>query len=279
MDIVFNVDNGYVRHMCVTILSILDKNPNEDICFHLITYDLSLENRKYLSSLLSKKHATMMIYDVDICELRGFSIGKSTGNPNISYATYLRLFISGLLPIDVHKVLYLDCDIVVVDKLQDLWNKDISEYCVAAVDDYGIAQEKGALRMGIESGYKYFNAGVLLINLQKLRDMNFMKMVQDFLVTDGYRILMHDQDILNGLLYKQRMPLEERWNMMRNTDNTTDYSIIHYAGLKPWFIECPHPLKHIYYHYLAMTKWANEKPVHFYSKLQRIKIIIKSILR
>ena len=178
-----------------------------------------------------------------------------------------------------NKVLYLDCDIVVIDKLQDLWNKDISEYCLAAIDDYGLAQENGAKRMGIESGYKYFNAGVLLINLQRLREMRLMDMVRKYLTTDVHRILMHDQDILNGLLYKQRLPLEERWNMMRNTDNTIDYSIIHYAGLKPWYIECPHPLKHIYYHYLAMTKWANEKPVHFYSKLQRIKIFIKSFLR
>ncbi len=279
MDVVFNVDNRYVRHMCVTILSILDKNPNKIIAFHVITCELSKENREYISSLLSEDHVSVKFYDVDINTLRNFSVGKFTGNPNISYAAYLRLFIPDLLPQDIGKVLYLDCDIVVVNSLTELWHKDINQYCLAATDDYGNAQECGARRMGLETGFTYFNSGVMLINLQKLREMNFMKKVQDYLVTDGYRILMHDQDILNGLLYKQRLPLEERWNMMRNTDNTTDYSIIHYAGLKPWYIECPHPLKHIYYHYLAMTKWANEKPVHFYSKLQRIKIFIKSFLR
>jgi lipopolysaccharide biosynthesis glycosyltransferase len=279
MDIVFNVDDGYVRHMCVTILSLIDKNPKEVIVFHVITCELSKENREYIDSLLIEDHVSVKFYDVDIKILKKFSVGKLTGNPDISYAAYLRLFIPDLLPQNIDKVLYLDCDIVVINSLTDLWNMDISQYCLAALDDYGNAQEFGAIRMGLDVGFKYFNSGVMLINLQKLRDMNFIEKVQDFLVTDGYRILMHDQDILNGLLYKQRLPLEERWNMMRNTDNTTDYSIIHFAGLKPWYVECPHPLKHIYYHYLAMTKWANEKPVHFYSKLQRIKIIIKSILR
>lgn len=279
MDIVFNVDNGYVRHMCVTILSILDKNPNEDIAFHIITCELSKENKEYIYSLLIRCHASVKFYDVDIKTLKKFSVGKLTGNPNISYAAYLRLFITDLLPQNIDKVLYLDCDIVVINSLIDLWNMDISQYCLAALDDYGEAQRLGAMRMGLEMGIKYFNSGVMLVNLQKLREMNFMKMVQDFLVTDGYRVLMHDQDILNGLLCKQRLPLEERWNMMCNTDNTTDYSIIHFAGLKPWYIECPHPLKHIYYHYLEKTKWSNEKPVHFYTKLQRIKIFIKSILR
>ena len=279
MDIVFNVDDGYVRHMCVTILSILDKNPKEVIVFHVITCELSKENREYIDSLLIEDHVSVKFYDVDIKILKKFSVGKLTGNPNISYAAYLRLFIPDLLPQNIDKVIYFDCDIVVINSFINLWNIDISQYCLAALDDYGNAQECGARRMGLESEFKYFNSGVMLINLQKLREMNFMKKVQDYLVTDGYRILMHDQDILNGLLYKQRLPLEERWNMMRNTDNTTDYSIIHFAGLKPWYIECPHPLKHIYYHYLAMTKWANEKPVHFYSKLQRIKIFIKSFLR
>ena len=278
MDKVSNVDNGYVRHMCVTILSILNKNPNEVIAFHVITCELSKENREYIYSLLIECHASVKFYDVDIKTLKKFSVGKLTGNPNISYAAYLRLFIQDLLPQNIDKVLYLDCDIVVVNSLTELWHKDISQYCLAALDDYGNAQEFGAKRMGLEAGFKYFNSGVMLINLQKFREIKFMEMVSEFLVADGYRILMHDQDILNGLLYKQRLPLEERWNMMRNTDNTTDYSIIHFAGLKPWHIECPHPLKHIYYHYLAMTKWANDKPVHFYSKLQRIKIFIKSIL-
>lgn len=278
MHIIFNVDNGYVRHMCVTILSILDRNPNEIIYFHVMTCELSDENRKYVSSLIIERHSSVTFYDVDINTLKKFSVGKLTGNPNISYAAYLRLFIPDLLPKNINKVLYLDCDIVVINCLNDLWNKDINQYCLAALDDYGNAQEYGAKRMGLEMGFKYFNSGVMLLNLQRLRDMNFTGRIHDFLVTNGCRILMHDQDILNGLLYKQRLPLEERWNMMCNTDNTTDYSIIHFAGLKPWFIECPHPLKHIYYHYLAMTKWSNDKPVHFYSKLQRIKIFIKSIL-
>lgn len=277
MDIVFNVDNGYVRHMCVTILSILDNN-NENLCIHILTCDLSNENKSYISSLIIERNAFVKFYDVDVNTLKKFSVGKLTGNPLISYAAYLRLFIPDLLPKDVDKVLYLDCDIVVINSLSELWNKDISGYYLAALDDYGDAQKMGHKRMGLELGYKYFNSGVMLMNIRKLREMQFIIKVKEFLVTDGHRILMHDQDILNGLLYKQRLPLEERWNMMCNTDNSTDYAVIHFAGMKPWYFECTHPLKYIYYHYLKMTKWADVKPIHFYSKVQRIKNVIKSFL-
>ncbi len=276
MDIVFNVDDNYVRHMCVTILSIIDNNNEEDINFHVIAYELSADNKEYIKNLVSDKEKHVFFYKFDLEKMKHFSIGKGTGNPNISYATYLRLFIQDLLPKTINKVLYLDCDIVVINSIKDLWDKDIHNYVLAAKEDYGLAQIHGAKRMRLSEDYKYFNAGVLLLNLEALRKMRFTEMVMKFFEENKEIIKMHDQDILNGLLYKERLPIEEKWNMMCNTDNTKDYSIIHFAGLKPWYIECPHPLKYIYKEYLSQTKWKDIKDTHAFTTWQRFKRIVKS---
>lgn len=278
MHVVFNVDNGFVPHMCVTILSIIENCSETKPIFHVLTYNLSIENREYVSNLVSEKGASIYFYDVDVSKFDGFPLGNKTGNARLTYAAYLRLLIPDVLPQKLDKVIYMDCDIVVINPIYDLWNKDLTDYYLAALDDYGQGGISGAKRLGIGEGYSYFNSGVMLINLKKLRDMNFFEKVKEYVKTNRERIMMHDQDILNGLLYEKRLALEVRWNMMCNTGNTTDYAVIHYAGMKPWFIECPHPLKYIYYDYLKQTKWADMPPVYCYSLAHRIKARIKKIL-
>lgn len=275
MEIVFGVDNNYVRHMCVTMLSVIESNKGETIVFHVIEYELSSQNRIYIEELIETHNARVYFYDIDIEKLNIFPVGKDTGNPSLSYAAYLRLFIHELLPQTINKVLYLDCDIIVINSIKDLWNKDLQNSSLAAKDDYGQAQESGAKRMEIQDGYKYFNSGVLLLNLQKLRENRFTEKVKVFVSENKHKIKMHDQDILNGLLYKDRIALEEKWNMMCNTDNVVDYSIIHFAGIKPWHIECRHPLKVKYKEYLNQTKWIGTNETHAFTHWQRLKRFVK----
>lgn len=279
MHIVFNVDNGFVPHMCVTILSIIENCNVEKPVFHVLTYNLSSENREYVSNLVSEKGTSIYFYDVDVSKFDGFPLGEKTGNARLTYAAYLRLVIPDTLPKELDKVLYLDCDIVVINPIDELWNKDLTNFYLAALDDYGQCGISGALRLELGEGFSYFNSGVMLLNLRMLREMAFFEKVGDYVENNREKIMMHDQDILNALLYEHRMSLEVRWNMMCNTGNTTDYAVIHYAGMKPWFKECPHPLKHVYYDYLKQTKWADMPPVYCYSLIHRIKARIKKLLK
>lgn len=279
MHIVFNVDNGFVPHMCVTILSILGNCTAEKPVFHVLTYNLSFENREYVSNLVTEKGTSVFFYDVDVSRFKGFPLGDKTGNARLTFAAYLRLLIPDLLPQNLDKVLYMDCDIVVINPIYDLWNKDLTGYYLAALDDYGQGGISGARRLGIGEEYSYFNSGVMLLNLKMLREMNFFDKVKEYVKTNWEKIIMHDQDILNALLYKKKLTMEVRWNMMCNTDNTIDYAVIHYAGMKPWYVECPHPLKCIYFDYLSLTKWNGMKPVHCYSLWQRFKRSVHVLLK
>lgn len=70
-----------------------------------------------------------------------------------------------ILPEDVKKVLYLDCNIVVARSLRDLWNTDITDYAAGAVIDSGHFNEWRNKMVGISVAEHYFNSGVLLVNV------------------------------------------------------------------------------------------------------------------
>lgn len=256
MDIVFNIDNKYAPFMCTTMLSILEHCNKNTITFHILTIELNEENKKYITTLSSTQNCEVKFYDVNIKLLKGFPIGKGTVNPNYPYTGYLRLLISEIIPNSIDKVLYLDCDIIVKDDITELWNMDISKYCVAAVDDYGENGINGVERLIGIKGYTYFNAGVLLINLKMMREYDIYQQSRLWISANYHKVKFHDQDVLNALLYNKRIKIDSRWNHMTNFG---DGIIIHFAGVKPWLNDCINPQKKYFLKYLRQTPWKDVK--------------------
>lgn len=260
MDIVFNIDNKYVPFLCTTILSLLENNKEHKIKFHILTIELSNENREYIKELVTTQNSEVLFYDINIDLLKGFPIGKGTVNPNYPYTGYLRLLISEIIPSYINKILYLDCDIIIINSIDKLWNTDISNYCIAAVDDYGENGTNGIERLIGIKGYSYFNAGVLLMNLDRMRELGIYEQYKEWSISNYSKIKFHDQDVLNALLFDKRKKIDSQWNHMTNFGNGT---IIHFSGIKPWQSECKHPLKKVFTNYLQRTKWGNMKlPIH-----------------
>lgn len=275
MDIVFNIDNNYVRHACVTLISICESNKNCSITFHILSLSISEENKQYLKYLAERYHNSVFFYNIEENALQPFPIGRGTCNPKLTHATYLRLFIPSLLPISIKKVLFLDCDLVVNGTLEELWNMPLGNYYIASVDDNEPMCFTEKKRLGLRCKTNYFNAGVMLLNLEKLRDFDLKDKAIDICNKKRDLIFYHDQDIFNILLCEKRLVLEERWNKKTNIIKSEDI-IIHFAGcIKPWHIESSHPLKYLYYQYLSRTKWAQLPPSHYFSLKQRFKNIIK----
>ena len=141
------------------------------------------------------------------------------------------------------KVLYLDVDIIVDGNISELWNTNIEEYVVAAVREESV--EANEERLGIPKNQKYFNAGVLLMNLKKIREEKFFEKIMNYLKKNYETILYSDQDVLNAVFYNTWLELDEKWNyhnyfvIRRNSKieliNLDTPRIIHYTGpIKPW---------------------------------------------
>lgn len=296
MNIVLTFDNDYTSHAAVVITSLCLNNIGNHH-FHVITDYISNENKDALVALVNSFKCTLTIYPVNINLLKDFPIGKKTTNTYVTLATYYRLFIIDILPKEINRVLYLDCDIVVNGSLEKLWNWKFSseKTCISAVEEQHKLSINRAKALGYPEKYSYFNAGVLLIDLEKVRKIYSSKISIAFIKKNINIIRFHDQDVLNALFYNRKdfIPLE--FNLLdifllrkstipsRYKDNYTHTLnspiIIHYSGpLKPWHKECKHPLKDLYYKYLNYTIWRDYQPSYKYkSAIKRYLYYIKSV--
>lgn len=182
-----------------------------------------------------------------------------------------------LLPdiVDCDKIIYLDCDIVVNMDIAELWNVQIGDHAVAAVRDvWSLDYIRGVpvpwrLAMvwdilGVRRD-EYFNAGVLLMNLKKLREgYDFLSKVEGFYARYRKCITLADQDCLNYIFAGDKILIDEKFNRINaNGVKEEDLfgSIWHMAGgaSKPWAV-CTRPcVDDLYWRYLCLTPYCGSR--------------------
>lgn len=175
INIVFNIDRNFIRHCAATINSIINSHKGiTPIRFFVVNRDLTKIDKENLSSLVEDN----VIYDlhflsIDEQYLKYCPIGDKTVSNEKSISTYFRLFLPEILPQDIHKVIYLDADVIVFDDIENLWNGfSLLHKAIAGVPDKESNQIQNLARLDISQG-KYINAGVLVMNLDLLREYNF----------------------------------------------------------------------------------------------------------
>lgn len=135
---------------------------------------------------------------------------------HISLAAYLRLFVADIIPENIHKIIYLDCDIIVNGEIRGLWDINIAEYAVAAVEDMWSGKPCYYERLNYSSKFTYFNSGVLLINLDVWRSSHIGQVSMEYAIKHASSLIFNDQDILNALLHDKKLliPLDGMCKMV-----------------------------------------------------------------
>lgn len=287
-NIVCATDDNFVQHCCVMLVSLL--TTNSDVVIYVLTEGLKPENQRVVEEEVKAKGGTVHFCTVNPSVIDRFPMPAEAELAHISRATYYRLLIAELLPQEVEKILYLDCDIIVNAPIDQLWHTPIDHYALAAVPQTGYGRE--ALRLGYPIQYGYCNAGVTLMNLRYFREHHLCQQLIDYISRHYHSIKYHDQDTLNAVLHRQTLHLMPQWNMTsdiyapgykRQVDEwhgqvVNDYAaeksnaiaykrhplILHYVSKpKPWNPGCTHPLCLLYYHYAAQTiHFAHIRPQH-----------------
>ena len=189
-------------------------------------------------------------------------------------ANYYRLLIPKLISED--KILYLDADIVVKGSIDSLYESDIKDYYIGAIENPGFTRHN-ELKMDIRS--KYFNSGVMLMNLKKWRSSELANKVIEFVENNPKKIEFVDQCGLNSIIngawmefspkYNQQSVIfEENFVAKYNCFNSDELDealkapvIIHYTGSsKPWHLRNKHPYKYLYWRYLMLTPYKYSVP-------------------
>jgi lipopolysaccharide biosynthesis glycosyltransferase len=194
----------------------------------------------------------------------------------MSVSTYYKLLLAERLPTDLEKIIWLDCDLLVLTDVGRLWDQDLNGHHALAVQDAvvplvssrsGVA---GWKELGIPAGTQYFNAGVMSINLTLWRRDRVGDRALEYVRRYRDRVYFWDQEGLNAVLAGQWAPLDPRWNHNVSVpsgatrsaqDADGDPWIIHFAGnVKPWRFSVRTPPHELYFRYLDMTPWKGWRP-------------------
>lgn len=279
MNIICSTDDNFVQHCSVMLTSVLINNVGVSVW--LLTEGLTEINQIILKEEVESKGGIFNYVKVNSEIISKLPMPNNDLLSHISPATYYRLLMSEILPVVVKKAIYLDCDIIVRGSLLELWKIDISHYAIGSVHQM-YHEVEDAVRLGYPVDFGYFNAGVLLVNLDYWRENNVSPELVDYLTTNYETILMHDQDALNAILYDKAFRLPCKWNMLhfffypysrtisgkhggRRINNYQDYkeqlkhnrknpTVVHYVSKpKPWQEGCVHPFVKEYYNYAKKT--------------------------
>ncbi|MBQ8444147.1 MAG: glycosyltransferase family 8 protein [Clostridia bacterium] len=238
--IFFASNNNYVPYLDVAITSIL-KNASKEYDYEITILNTGIDTlHQDILSRHSSKNVTIKFFDVEsaLAPIKE----KLRDVHYFTLAAYYRLFIEKLFP-QYDKALYLDCDIVVCGDISQLFNTNLEDKLVGAINEQNCRKAPLFTRYinkvtGIDP-YKYFNSGVLVLNLKEIRKFNLLDKFIYLLTTYNFDTVMPDQDYLN-ILCKDRVKLiPNGWNYEAVNDKLEGKLYLrHYAlGQKPWFFK------------------------------------------
>jgi len=283
------IDNAYAKHCACMILSLLDHCPSdvqERLQIHIITDGLEKgELRKFKRTVRNK--CVLKFYTIDNSVLKDAPLSH-----HLTLSTYYRILLPRILDENIEKVLYLDSDLIVRHDINELWNVNVSSDYIVASREYIPQSHLNNIRMSENS--KYFNAGILLINLRKWREEAISNALIEFIAKNPEKLTFHDQDALNIYFENNWVELSKIWNVPSYFYDPVDYSmyfecgiesylecivrpkIVHFTGsLKPWYSQSIHPYKYEYFQYLKQTEWKENIGFReiFFLLLRRLKCL------
>ncbi len=240
---------------------------------------ISEKNKKRLLALKEIKNFNIEFLKIDNKLFEKINMPPGCGH--IEKQTYYRYLIPVLKP-NLDKCIYIDCDIIVVDSLNKLWNTDLGNNYVGAVEELYKGSDYDCKNLGVEA---YFNAGILLINNKIWRNENISEKLFENTFKLQDKIRWADQDILNYTFKDRVIFISPRYNLQQNAYfdtgskmytinqiNTAKNNpiIIHYNGCtKPWSEKCHHKLWRLYYDYLKLTQF--KTPYNKFIRKERLK--------
>lgn len=264
------VEENYLAHSATMIHSVLAHTEGREVHVHYLhPEEFPLESLGPLAEMVEARGGRLLAQAVPE--------RMSAGLPTQGFtrkATWYRIFLPDLLP-GLDRVLFLDSDLVVADSLLGLWETDLSAHYVAAVTNVFMLEHLFRVdELGMSDPRDYFNAGVMLMNLEAMRADGCVEAMHRFGTDHADELVFRDQDALNAVLAVRRMPLHPRWNLM-NSIVSFPYSpyvlgvravnearkrpaIRHFEGPglnKPWHAACSFEGRELYCEHRRQTPW------------------------
>ena len=235
--IFFSCDDNYMPFLSVAIRSLIDNaDSSYEYKIYVLNSGLREENRTRVAKMAQNG------FDIEFVDVTGKLklLGEALHLRDYYTASiYFRIFIPGLFP-QYEKAIYLDSDIVVPGDISKLYETELGDRLVGAVSDDIIASRQEYINYAenaIGLPYReYFNSGMMLMNLEGMREAELEETFIYLLNTYHFDTICPDQDYLNALCAGRVLYLDRGWNKMSIDKNYSgEPSIIHYNMFyKPW---------------------------------------------
>ncbi len=277
----FAADVNYYQHLCVLMASILENNPEERFAFHVMTDRDDAEAEKIRRIVDTHPHSDLRFIVMNDALFEKLPLPWE----HITLQMYYRLLIP-MLAAEWNKVLYFDSDMVCHTALRELWATPLDDYLdhyyIAGVPDNLCTKESYLKPLGLSCRGNYVNSGVLLMNLQAIREDD--KIAEALAWLDAHPETQYpDQDAINAVCAERIRLLDLKWNIQLGSECKTRAGIHHFtSGKKPWKTDvyCRHPGRSLYFQYLKSTPYRNYAEFYAQNSLKaqiagRIKAVLK----
>jgi lipopolysaccharide biosynthesis glycosyltransferase len=266
------LDRGYAPWAATLLRSCVRAHPLSAITFEILhDRTLSDEDCRRLGEAAMSSHSSVRFHSVPSEALSGLPT-----TPLFGSIVWLRFCLPDLL-VDRSRALYLDCDTLVMSSLQELWATPLDQHPLAAVANVVERAARSHVEaLGIHYPGGFFNSGVLLLDLDRMRAERSTEELFKTAADLGERLIWPDQDTLNLVFHRRWLPLHPRWNTQNSfwvwrewavevfgealLDEATGHpGIRHFEGpgiSKPWHYLCPYPGREHHRAVLAETPWA-----------------------
>lgn len=268
MHVLFCASTDYYQYLGAAAVSLAEHgSAHRNINIHVLSMDRDPRQESLLRlSLEPFGNVDLRFHFYGGSDLDGFFVDW-----RIKREAYLRLLAPVLLPPEIRRVLYLDCDVIVLDRLDDLWTADLKDKAAAAVPDILISCFDSV------RGPRYVNSGVLLMDLAKWRDRDYTSKLLEYAHDHRDWLEYHDQDTLNSVLGDDILRVGYRWNLQAIIYRFSkkrlgplfeaveaarrDPAILHYVSdQKPWQHCAQVPRKRDYFRCQRRTAWRGIVP-------------------
>lgn len=212
INVVCAADDHYAPLCGIMLTSLFETNHDCHVEAYVLTSGFSRRNTLRLQGMAERGgyDARVNVCVVDESLFDGCPIRKGD---HVRLAAYYRFLVADLLPADMQRVIYLDCDILVRGSLLPLFETPMDGAALAAcVETYDPQYVENSRRLGYPSEHGYFNSGVLLIHLDYWRRHGVGRRLFQYVADDPDRCLWHDQDALNGVLHDRKVVLPMKYN-------------------------------------------------------------------
>ena len=285
MNVAYSTSDLYSELAASSIASLLENSKDiDEIHIYVIDIGISEKHRQDLLNLaIAYDRQLEFLDDLNVEDIAHRKI--QVGRWHIS--TFSRLFLLHVLPKEIKKIIYIDCDMIIRHSLKTLWEMDMEEtWCMSADDCRGKMYRKD---IGIPLDSIYTNNGLMVIDLEAWRQNNVESKFIDFINEYHGDITYMDQGVLNGVLQPLKkvklLPISYNaqtvcydlgYDGLQNCRKPVwaytkeefergiaDPIVVHFttcfmSGTRPWFKEDSHPYRKEFLRYRSLTAWKNE---------------------